>query len=265
MPELWRALLLGLLQGLTEFLPVSSSGHLELLNHFFGSSDSIDSDLMMVVLVHLGTCLSIVVVFWKDLIALFRSLCALERSEELDLVGQILLSMLPALVVGLTFEEQIEGLFEGGIWHVGIFFICTGGLLFLTSFTKDRSNKLTYGRALLIGIAQAVAILPGISRSGMTIAVALLLGVSRDRAARFSFLMVLPVIFGKVILDLLQGGWGLDSTLAAPILIALITSFIVGILACRWMIALVKQSKIQYFGYYCIGIGLFTLIISSVG
>lgn len=264
MPEILRSVLLGIIQGLTEFLPVSSSGHLEIFNAIFGEKGALDSDFTMVLLVHLGTALSIVWVFWKDILNILRGLLTMDRSNaEFQLVGEILISMLPALVIGLAFEERIEALFEGGIMHVGFFLLFTAIVLWITPQLNDDAQGIGYKKALLIGLAQAVAIMPGISRSGMTIAAALLLGTGKKEAARFSFLMVLPVIFGKMILDCVSGNFELNSSNVVPIMAALMVSFVVGILACRWMIRIVQNSKLQYFAIYCGIVGL-AVIVSSI-
>lgn len=256
---------MGLIQGLTEFLPVSSSGHLEIFNALAGARDALDSDFTMVLLVHLGTALSIIWVYRDDIWNLIRKGLTPEMNEEKHFIGQIIISMMPALIIGLAFEDQIESLFEGGIIHVGIFLVITGMILWLTPNIGDQSQKMTWKLALLIGIAQAVAILPGISRSGMTIAAALMLGVGKKEAARFSFLMVLPVIFGKMLLDFLSGDFQLTADNTLPIIVALITSFVVGVLACQWMIRIVQKSQLRYFAIYCALAGLIVAISSWYG
>jgi len=265
MTDIFRSLILGIIQGLTEFLPVSSSGHLELINHLLGSSESVDSDLTMVLIVHLGTALSIIYVFRQDIIDILSSLFRFQNSVETRLAFEIILSMIPALVIGLAFEETIEALFAGGIWMVGVALIVTGIVLWLTPNITTQKNEIGWSKAFLIGIAQAVAIMPGISRSGMTIASALMLGVDRGQAARFSFLMVLPVIFGKIILDLISGDILLSSDAAPSILVALVSSFIVGVIACKWMINLVQKAQLRYFAWYCISIGFITIILQYYG
>lgn len=260
MSDLIRSILLGILQGLTEFLPVSSSGHLEILNHLVGSAKGIDSDFTMVLLVHLGTALSILYVYRDDIFQIIKSLISGKWNEDTKLIVQIIISMMPALIIGLAFEERIEALFQGGIWHVGAFLIFTGLVLWITPKIKNDDSRLNYKMAMLIGLAQAVAILPGVSRSGMTIAAALMLGVGKKEAARFSFLMVLPVIIGKSILDLLSGDISLSGGSGVTVGLALLTSFLVGVIACKWMISIVQKSKIQYFAYYCFAVGIVVLL-----
>ena len=205
MSDIIRSLVLGAIQGLTEFLPVSSSGHLELINYFLGSSESVDSDLTMVVLVHFGTALSILYVFRQDILNILKDLFTLQWSDETRLAMEILVSMIPAMILGILFEEKIEEIFSGGIWMVGVSLIFTGVILWLTPNITSSEGTVGWKKALLIGVAQAIAIMPGISRSGMTIAAALMLGVGKKNAAKFSFLMVLPVIIGKLILDMASG------------------------------------------------------------
>lgn len=267
MSDILRALVLGVVQGLTEFLPVSSSGHLEIMNELMGSGSSIDSDLTMVILVHLGTAFSILYVYWSDIKSILMDLLRFKWSEETQISLKILLSMIPAMIIGLLFEDQLEALFSGSIIWVGIFLTITGLVLYITpsDISRQKGDKVTFKNALVIGVAQAVAVLPGISRSGMTIASALSLGIDKERAARFSFLMVLPVIFGKVILDISGGDLVLNSDNYIPIIVALVSSFLVGVWACRWMVSLVKNSQLKFFAYYCVIIGLGTILYHFYG
>lgn len=259
MTDILRSLILGVIQGLTEFLPVSSSGHLEIMNYFLGSSQSVDSDLTMVVLVHAGTALSILYVFRKDVWAILSDIIQFKWSDDTRLALEIIVSMIPALVIGLAFEDKIEELFSGGLWMVGASLIFTGIVLWLTPNIKDQDGLVGWKKALLIGIAQAVAIMPGISRSGMTIAIALMLGVGKKNAARFSFLMVLPVILGKLLLDVMSGDFVVSAGSGLPIMVALVSSFVVGVIACTWMIKLVQTYGLKYFAYYCISVGLLVI------
>jgi len=261
--EIIKAIVLGIVQGLTEFLPVSSSGHLEIVNHYFASNNELDSDLLMVVITHLGTAFSIVYVFRNDILSILRSLFTFNRNEDFDLSLKILVSMIPALVIGLLFEDQIEALFASKVLtYVGIFLCFTGMVLWFTPKEITKGN-ISYSKSFGIGIAQAIAILPGVSRSGLTIATALYLGVDRVKAARFSFLMLLPVIFGKVILDVVSGEMVPTSQNTFPIMAALITSFAVGVMACKWMIRIVNSAKLSYFAIYCLLVGLL-VILSSI-
>ncbi len=265
MIEILRSALLGLVQGLTEFLPVSSSGHLEILNALLGSSSSLDSDLAMVILVHVGTALSILYVYRKDIWDIIRDVCTLKWTSESRLATEIIISMIPAMIIGLAFEEQLEELFSGGIWMVGISLIFTGLVLWATPNIKDQDENIGWKRAVLIGVAQAIAVLPGISRSGMTIAAALMLGVGKKEAARFSFLMVLPVILGKALLDIVSGDMGIGSGQLIPVLTALVVSFVVGVIACKWMIKLVQKSSLRYFAIYCVALGMIVIGASMYG
>lgn len=252
MEESLRAIILGIIQGLTEFLPVSSSGHLELAKFILGDDSLAEESLLMTVLLHAATALSTIVVFWKDILQIFRGLFQFKWNEEFAFSLKIVLSLIPAVMVGLLFEEQIEQLFSQQILLVGLMLIITGLLLFLADRSKNTERKVNYGNALVVGIAQAIAILPGISRSGATISTSVLLGIDRERAARFSFLMVVPLIFGKMAKDILSGE--LTSQTAAnpwPFVFGFIAAFATGMLACTWMIRLVKNSKLTYFSVYC--------------
>lgn len=259
MSDALRALILGIVQGLTEFLPVSSSGHLEIANELIGSNQAIDSDLMMVIIVHLGTALSILYVYRQDVWRIITDVLGWRDTEHRSLAMQILLSMIPALIIGLLMEEYLDRLFSGSIVWVGVFLLVTAVVLYLTPSGERSGSPVGYRSAGLIGIAQAVAVLPGVSRSGMTIASALALGVDRESAARFSFLMVLPVILGKVLLDVVSGDMVLSAESLPSIGIALVSSFLVGVWACRWMVQLVKSSGLRAFAYYCAAVGLLTI------
>ena len=173
--------------------------------------------------------------------------------------------MIPAMIIGLAFEDQLEALFSGGIWMVGVSLVFTGLILWATPNIKDQEEHVGWKRAVLIGVAQAIAVLPGISRSGMTIAAALMLGVGKKEAARFSFLMVLPVILGKALLDIVSGEWGVGSDQIWPVLTALIVSFVVGVIACTWMIKLVQKSSLRYFAIYCVALGIVVIGASFYG
>ncbi len=263
MSDILRALVLGIVQGLTEFLPVSSSGHLEILNALMGGGDVLDSDFTMVLLVHLGTALSIVWVFRADIVLLIASVFKKDINDpQLQFVGKVILSMIPALIVGLAWEERVEALFDGGIMHIGFLLIFTGLILWVTPQIQNKDGGINWKMAILIGVAQAVAILPGISRSGMTIAAALMLGSGKREAARFSFIMVLPVIFGKIILDLLSGQMTINTQNALPIVLALLSSFVVGVIACKWMIQIVQRSKLRHFAIYCGLVGILVIGLS---
>ncbi len=259
--DILKALLLGLVQGLTEFLPVSSSGHLEILNYIWPSTAGLGSDLFMVILVHFGTALSILYVFRKDIALIIQSLFLWRKDEHFDLAWKIILSAIPALIIGLLFEEDLELLFAGSIRFVAFFLMCTGLILWiLPRYSKDQEANVSWMMAMWIGVAQAIAILPGISRSGATIACALMLGAARPKASRFSFLMVLPILLGKMFLDIIGGEVQVTAQQAIPFLVALLSAFLVGIVACTWMLKIVQKSELSYFAYYCFAVGAIVLL-----
>ena len=260
MSDIVKSLILGIVQGLTEFLPISSSGHLELANYLLGSSEAVDSDLTMVIIVHFGTALSIIYIFFPRIIQMITSVCTAKNNEHTSLSLKIIWSMIPAVIIGLVFEEQIDKIFSGSITIIGVFLAITGIVLMLTPKLSTSGKTLGYQQSFIIGLAQAFAILPGISRSGMTIASALFQGIDRKMAADFSFLMVLPIILGKVFLDITTGEMSITSENLWPIIVALVSSFIVGVWACRWMIQLVQKSQLGYFGWYCIILGVITVL-----
>lgn len=251
MQEIIEAIILGIVQGLTEFLPVSSSGHLELAKFFLNDDSVAEQSMLMTVILHGATALSTIVVFRKDVMDILKGLFQFKWNEETIFSLKIIISMIPAAIIGLLFEEQMEQLFDRQIMLVGFMLILTGLLLFLADRAKRTDKKVSYTNALVIGISQAIAILPGISRSGATISTSVLLGIDRERAARFSFLMVVPLILGKMAKDILSGEIAYSSGNFVPLSIGFIAAFLTGLLACTWMIKLVKQSKLSYFAYYC--------------
>ena len=249
-----QAFFLGLVQGLTEFLPVSSSGHLEIAKALFGLDLTGKESLTFDVVVHAGTALSTIVVFRKDIGKIISGLLKFQWNAETKFALFIVLSMVPAGIIGLCFEEEISALFEGQLLLIGVTLTITGFLLFLADKARVTDKEVKGWDSLIIGLAQAVAILPGISRSGSTIATSVLLGIDRTKAARFSFLMVLPIILGKALLDVkdIVGGeaLGADVSLLA-LIIGLLAAFVSGIFACNWMLSLVKRSQLKYFSFYC--------------
>jgi len=254
-----QALILGIIQGLTEFLPVSSSGHLEIAKVLFGDDSLPQESLTLTVVLHFATALSTLVVFRKEVIEIFKGLFQFKWNEELIFSLKIILSMLPAVIIGLFFEAELEALFSGRLVLVGVMLLITAVLLFLADRAKKTDKNVSYINAFIIGIAQAIAMLPGISRSGATISTSVLLGVDRERAARFSFLMVVPLIVGKVAKDLFTGEINFESSQIGVLGVGFIGAFIAGLLACTWMIALVKKSKLSYFAIYCVVIGLIAI------
>lgn len=255
MKEALEAIVLGIVQGLTEFLPVSSSGHLEIAKWLLGEEVNPTTSLFMTIILHLATALATLVVFRKEVGTIIHNLMKGAKEERIFSL-KILLSMIPAVIIGLGFEDLIESLFDKQIMLVGICLILTGLLLFWADRPYTHSKSLGYKEALWMGIAQAIAILPGISRSGATIGTALLLKVDRSEAARFSFLMVVPLILGKVSKDLLSGEiTNISNTEWLPLAAGFIAAFLTGWLACKWMIRIVQQAKLRYFAYYCLLIG----------
>ena len=257
-----EAIILGIIQGLTEFLPVSSSGHLELAKAILGDQSLPEESLLFTVVLHFATALSTIVIFRKEIAEIFTGLLQFKWNEQAEFSVKIILSMIPAAVIGVIFNDQIEALFSRQILLVGAMLILTGLLLFLADRAKNTNKKVTYSSALLIGISQAIAILPGISRSGATISTSVLLGIDRERAARFSFLMVVPLILGKMAKDLLEGGIAKSQMEILPLVLGALAAFISGLIACQWMISLVKKSQLKYFSFYCLIVGTIAILIS---
>ena len=260
--DILEAIVLGIIQGLTEFLPVSSSGHLELAKAILGDSSAPEQSLTFTIVLHFATALSTIVVFKKEVEEILRGLLQFKWNNEFKFSLKIIVSMLPAVIVGLFFEKELESLFGGKILLVGCMLLITAVLLLLADKSKNTKKEVSYLNAMLIGVSQAIAILPGVSRSGATISTSVLLGVDRTRAAKFSFLMVVPLIFGKIGKDLVSGNLNLQSSEITPILIGFISAFISGLLACKWMISIVKRSKLSYFSIYCAIIGSVAIVYS---
>jgi len=260
-----EALILGIIQGLTEFLPVSSSGHLVITGTLFGLSG--DENLAFAVIVHAGTVLSMIFVLWREIISLFKGLFLFKWNIETQMVCKILISMIPVMIVGLFFKKYVELLFGSGLFLIGMMLCLTATLLIFASYFKPKEkSELSFKDVCLIGVAQACAVMPGLSRSGSTIATGLLLGNKKEAVAKFSFLMVIIPILGEAILDLKKGHFSMESLGISPwvLLVGFLAAFITGTLACRLMIQLVKNSKLVYFAYYCIALGLFAVIYSFV-
>ena len=258
--SLFESLILGIIQGLTEFLPVSSSGHLEIFKEIFSSDYQPKESLLITITLHAATAMSTLFYYRKDIGFIFKELLRFEKSESLYFALKIILSMIPAVIVGLFFEDFIASLFDRNLLLVGFMLLITAFLLFQADRIGKNNKPLNYRSALLIGVIQAIAILPGISRSGATIALAVLLGIDRERAARFSFLMVIPLIFGSMAKSLLEIDSVTQSPDYLPLLVGFIAAFITGIFACKWMIALVKKSQLKYFSFYCIVVGVIAIV-----
>lgn len=257
-----EAIILGIIQGLTEFLPVSSSGHLELAKIIFGSEVAGKESMLFTIALHAATALSTVVVFRRDIAEIFKDLFAFKWNESTRFSWYIIISMIPVFIVGMAFRDEIESFFDGNVILVGASLLFTAVLLFFSGRYQAKAGNVNGVKAFIIGIAQAIAILPGVSRSGSTISVALISGVSREQAARFSFLMVLPVIAGAMLLEMkdfveTQPQRTIDNY---SLLAGFIAAFIAGVIACNWMIKLVKRSKLDYFAIYCLIVGLAAIL-----
>ena len=261
-----QALLMGLLQGLTEYLPVSSSGHLTIASALFGISG--EENLTFTIAVHVATVLSTLVILWREIVWLLRGLVDTKAplmSPERRYILAIIISMIPIGIVGVFFKDYVEAIFGSGLLIVGLCLIITSALLTLSYYAHPRQNEeIGLMQAFIIGLAQSVAVLPGLSRSGTTIATGLLLGVKKEKMAQFSFLMVIPPILGEALLSILKAAK--DGTEAAAgdismsaLIIGFLAAFISGCIACKWMISIVKKGKLVYFGIYCAIVGCIIL------
>lgn len=255
----WQALLLGLIQGLTEFLPVSSSGHLELGKSLLGVH--LPDDLLFTVCVHGATVLSTIVVFWKDLLKLLGGLFRFKLNDETVYIFKLVVSMIPVAIVGVFFKDEVEGFFGNGVRLVGIMLLVTALLLCLAQYLGKGRHEIRYRDAFIIGIAQALAVLPGLSRSGSTIATGLLLGDRKEEVARFSFLMVLVPILGENLLSLVSGDMTQSAIPLSSLLIGSVAAFVSGWAACKWMIRIVSKGKLVYFAVYCAVVGLLAIVL----
>lgn len=265
--EWFEALILGLIQGLTEYLPVSSSGHLAIGSALFGIQG--EENLAFTIVVHVATVLSTLVVLWKEIDWLLRGLFKFELNSETRYLINILISMIPIGIVGVFFKDQVEEIFGSGLLIVGCMLLVTAALLTFSYYAKPRQKEnISMKDAFIIGLAQACAVLPGLSRSGSTIATGLLLGDNKAKLAQFSFLMVIPPILGEALLDalkMLKGenfGGGL-STLS--LVVGFLAAFVSGCLACKWMIHIVKKGKLVYFAIYCAIVGAVTVALTLSG
>lgn len=263
----FEALILGLVQGLTEYLPVSSSGHLTIGSHLFGISGA--DNLTFTVTVHVATVLSTLVILWSEIDWLLRGLFKCELNAETKYVLNIIISMIPVGIVGVFFKDHVEAIFGSGLMVVGFCLLITASLLTFTYFAKPRQKEtISWKDALIIGIAQAVAVLPGVSRSGSTIATGILLGNKKESLAQFSFLMVIPPILGEALLDMvgaIKGDNVFGDIGILPLMVGFFAAFISGCLACKWMINIVKKGKLVYFGIYCAIVGAITIAFSIIG
>ena len=260
-----QALLLGILQGLTEYLPVSSSGHLAIGGAFFGLSG--EENLTFAIVVHAATVLSTIVVLRKDIVGLFCGMFSFKWNEETKYMAKIAISIVPIGIVGLFFKDTIEGLFGEGLLLVGCMLLVTSALLLFSYYAKPRQKStISFKDALIIGLSQACAVLPGLSRSGTTISTGILLGNKKESVAKFSFLMVIIPILGEAILDLAKGNFapeesGISNT---ALIVGFLAAFVSGTIACKWMLSIITKGKWSYFAYYCIIAGTITILYALI-
>jgi len=255
----YEAIILGLVQGLTEFLPVSSSGHLELGKHLFGIDA--ESNFYFTIAVHGATVLSTLAVFWKEIVDLFRGLFRFKMNEETKYILKIIISMIPVGLAGLFMKDTLENMFNGNMTALGIQFFITAILLFLTLLVKPGEKPIGYLDAFIIGIAQAIAVVPAISRSGATIATGLMLGNKKEEIARFSFLMVLVPVIGANLVEIVSKENQSAVSGAGVILLGFVSAFVAGYFACKWMVELVKKSRLIWFAIYCAAAGLLSILL----
>lgn len=270
------ALILGIIQGLSEYLPISSSGHLEIFKQILGVQLDPDASLEFSIMLHVATVLSTIVILWHEFYPLLVSFFTIKRDNRFYTVCKILISCIPVAIVGVFFQKNVEEFFEGNLTVVGVCLIITAALLCFAYFSRTRAAIMNPNRpqgrdiswldAFIIGCAQAVAVLPGLSRSGTTIATGIILGDNREKVAQFSFLMVIIPILGKGLLDLKDMLFPDEVAVAAPavgtlpLVIGFLASFIVGCLACKWMLNIVKQGKLVWFAVYCVLAGILCLV-----
>ena len=260
--EIIKSILLGIVQGLTEFLPISSSGHLEIFKVILGFETGLNNNILFTLILHLATSFSVIVVYWNDIIKIFKSIFSIKKDENTYFFSLILISIFPAGIVGFLLEENISNLFDGNIILVGSMLLLTSIILFVSDFKIKTTNKLDYVKSFFVGVSQALAIIPGISRSGLTICSSVLMGVNRELAAKFSFLMVLPLIFGSFLKILIFDEIIFNQEIISSYVFGFLSAFISGIFACKWMIVIVKKSKMKYFSLYCLAIGLICIFFS---
>ena len=263
----FQALILGIIQGLTEYLPVSSSGHLAIGQALFGLADG-ESNLTFTVVLHVATVLSTIVILWREIVWIFKDLFKWQWNEGTKYVVNILISMIPVAIVGFLFKDKVEEVFGSGLLIVGLMLLVTATLLTFSYFAKPRQKEnISPLHAFIIGIAQACAVMPGLSRSGSTIATGLLLGDKKEKLAQFSFLMVIPPVLGEALLDVknmfevgVSEAMGGISPLA--LIVGFLAAFISGCFACKWMINLVKKGKLIWFAVYCAVVGIIAIVFA---
>lgn len=254
-----ESIILGILQGLSEFLPVSSSGHLEIGKVLMGVNT--EQSLMFTVVVHGATVLSTIIIFWKEIVQIIKGLFEFKWNFETQYVVKIIISMIPVLIVGLFFEEQVSALFTGNLILVGCMLLVTSVLLGFTYYAKSGERHVSYTDAFIMGVAQAIAVIPGISRSGSTIATGLLLGNKRPEVSKFSFLMVLAPIIGANLLSIKEADFSAGDSVGVGVLaVGFIAAFVTGLMACKLMIRIVNNGKLIWFAVYCAIVGSIAII-----
>jgi undecaprenyl-diphosphatase len=271
--EWWQAILLGIVQGLTEFLPVSSSGHLVIFKELLGVDG--EGFLDFTVTVHFATVLATIVVFWKAIWTLLKGFFKFKYNDETDYICKILVSLVPVMIVGFFFKDQVDALFSGSLKQVAVGLCVTAALLLVSDQVgkrikapkaKDTRNGISYGQAALVGVAQAIAVIPGVSRSGSTIATGLLSGVKREVMAQFSFLMVLIPIIGEQSLDLLKVAMGKETfgggVGSLALVLGFVAAFLAGLFACKVMIAIVRKAKLSWFAVYCLLVAVLIFVLA---
>ena len=259
-----ESIISGIIQGLTEFLPVSSSGHLTIAGTIFGLTG--EENLAFAILVHIATVLSTMIVLWKEIAGLCKGLFTFRWNNETQMVSKLILSMIPVGIVGLFFKDSVEKLFGSGLLLVGCMLLLTAVLLTFCSRTSISKDEISFRDTIIIGIIQACAVLPGLSRSGSTIATGVWLGNNKEQVAKFSFLMVILPVLGETVLDgmkMMKGETSVFSAISLPVMLCgFIAAFVSGLFACKWMINVVKKGELKYFAFYCIALGLFAIIYS---
>ena len=254
-----QALILGIIQGLTEFLPISSSGHLVVFQKILGFEGE---NLTFAIVVHAATVLSIITVFGKEIWKLIQGFFEFQWNDETQYISKLLISMIPVAIIGLFFKDYVEAVFGSGLILVGFMLLLTAILLLFSQYAKPRQkSNISFKDALIIGIAQAIAIFPGLSRSGTTIATGIIIGNQKENVTRFSFLMLIVPVLGETFLDLMKGSFSISQSgiHTSSLIVGFIAAYIFGTIACKWMLDIVRKGKLVYFAYYCIVMALITI------
>ena len=253
------SLLLGIIQGLTEFLPISSSGHLQIINHFFNFLNESEDNFMLIIILHFATCMSTILIFKKKIKHILSNAIEFKKNSSHTFLYFIFISMIPAVIVGFFLDHIIKLLFSGNIFLIGLMLVFNSIILLIADNFKGGEKNLNTFRAFLIGVSQAIGIIPGISRSGITISTSILLGIRRTEASTFSFLMVIPLIIGSVIKSIIDQenfNFNVDFSI---LFVGFFGAFFTGIIACKWMLHIVENFKLKFFSFYCFIIGVIAL------